>query len=236
MNRAMDDPRIDRGMAAQLAARRERIAAGETPVGWKLGFGTQAAMQRFGLAAPLVGFLTARGIVPSGGTVSLAGWSRPAAEPEVAVKMGRDLGAGADEAAVRAAISALAPAIELVDPDPAVEEVTEILAGNVFHRHVVLGAANTAFTGGNVEGLTGRVHRNGTEAAATSDLEANAGKIVPIVRYVADLLAHSGENLRAGDFIIAGSVVPPIQLDANDEEIAFDVGPLGSVLVRFERR
>ena len=42
----------------------------------------------------------------------------------------------------------------------------------------------------------------------------------PIVRYVADLLARSGEKLRAGDFIIAGSVVPPIQLDAHDEEIA----------------
>jgi 2-keto-4-pentenoate hydratase len=236
MTTATDDPRIDRGMAAQLAARRERIAAGEKPIGWKVGFGTQAAMQRFGLAAPLVGFLTARGLVPSGGTVSLAGWERPAAEPEIAVQMGRDLGADADEAAARAAISALAPAIELVDPDPAVEDVTAILAGNVFHRHVIFGAAGTAFAGGNVEGLTGRVRRNGTEAAATSNLEVNAGRIVPIVRYVADLLARSGEKLRAGDLIIAGSVVPPIQLDANDEEIAFDVGPLGSVSVRFGRR
>jgi 2-keto-4-pentenoate hydratase len=236
MTTATDDSRIDRGMAAQLAARRERIEAGETPIGWKVGFGTQAAMQRFGLAAPLVGFLTDRGLVLSGGTVSLAGWERPAAEPEIAVKMGRDLGADADEAAARAAISALAPAIELVDPDPAIEDVTAILAGNVFHRHVILGPASAAWAGGSVAGLTGRVCRNGTETAATSDLEANAGKIVPIVRYVADLLARSGEKLRAGDFIIAGSVVPPIQLDANDEEIAFDIGPLGSVSVRFERR
>src|SRR5687767_15856725 len=110
MSTATDDPRIGRGMAAQLAARGERIAAGETPIGWKVGFGTQAAMQRFGLAAPLVGFLTDRGLVPSGGTVSLEGWDRPAAEPEIAGKMGRDLAAGADEAAARAAISALAPA------------------------------------------------------------------------------------------------------------------------------
>ncbi len=236
MNTATDDPRIDRGMAAQLAARRNRLRVGDRPIGWKVGFGTLAAMQRFGLSAPLVGFLTARSLVPSGGTVSLAGWSRPAAEPEIAVQMGRDLGAGADEAAARAAISAGAPAIELVDPDPAVEDVTAILAGNVFHRHVILGPASAAYAGGGIGGLTGRVRRNGTETAATSDLEGNAGKILPIVRYLADLLARSGEKLRAGDFIIAGSVVPPIQLDVDDEEIAFDVGPLGSVSVRFERR
>src|SRR5688572_21108539 len=105
MTTAIDDSRIDRGMAAQLAARRNRLRVGDRPIGWKVGFGTQAAMQRFGLATPLVGFLSARGLVPSGGTVSLARWSRPAAEPEIAVEMGRDLGADADEAAARAAIS-----------------------------------------------------------------------------------------------------------------------------------
>jgi 2-keto-4-pentenoate hydratase len=231
-----EDPRIERGMAAQLARRRERIAAGEKPIGWKVGFGTQAAMQRFALAAPLVGFLSESWLVPSGGTVSLQGWTRPTVEPEIAVHMGRDLEPGADEATAREAISALGPAIELVDPDPALEDVAAILAGNIFHRHVVLGAANTFYSGGDVGGLTGRVRRNGAEVAATSDLEANAGKIIPIVRHVADLLARSGEKLRAGDFIIAGSVVPPLQLNGNDEEIAFDVEPLGSVSVHFDRR
>jgi 2-keto-4-pentenoate hydratase len=232
---ATDDPRVERGMAAQLASRKERREAGDRPIGWKVGYGTQAAMQRLGLAAPLIGLLSEGGRVASGAAVSLAGWSKPAAEPEIAVFMGRDLEAAADDATARAAISALAPAIELVDPDPSAEDVAAILAGNVFHRHVVLGPANTSFAGGDVAGLTGRVRRNGSEAGVTSDLEANAGKIVPIVRYVAELLARSGEKLRAGEFIIAGSVVPPLQLDEKDEEIAFDVGPLGSVAVRFAR-
>ena len=42
---AWDDPRIARGMRAQLARRRERIAAGEAPLGWKVGFGAPAAMK-----------------------------------------------------------------------------------------------------------------------------------------------------------------------------------------------
>ena len=39
-----DDPRIARGMTAQLAKRRERIAAGERPLGWKVGLGSPATM------------------------------------------------------------------------------------------------------------------------------------------------------------------------------------------------
>ena len=34
-----DAPLIKKGMTAQLAKRRARIAAGEKPLGWKLGLG-----------------------------------------------------------------------------------------------------------------------------------------------------------------------------------------------------
>jgi 2-keto-4-pentenoate hydratase len=43
---AWDDPRIVRGMEKQLAARRARIAAGEKPIGWKVGLGAPPAMVR----------------------------------------------------------------------------------------------------------------------------------------------------------------------------------------------
>ena len=58
MNAQLDDPRIAAGMAAQLANRRERIAAGEKPIGWKVGLSTEAAMKSLSTNAPLVGFLT----------------------------------------------------------------------------------------------------------------------------------------------------------------------------------
>ena len=75
-------------MAAQLARRRTVLSSGARHLGWKVGFGTQAAMERMGTAAPLFGFMTDRSLVESGSTVSLAGWTRGVLEPEVAVHLG----------------------------------------------------------------------------------------------------------------------------------------------------
>ena len=75
-----EDPRIVGGMKVQLAKRRERIAAGEKPLGWKVGFGSPSAKERLNIKAGAVGYLMQRGLVLSGSTVSFAGWKQPAAE------------------------------------------------------------------------------------------------------------------------------------------------------------
>src|SRR3954469_7064264 len=106
-----DDSRIVSGMQAQLAARRVRITAGDAPLGWKVGFGAPAAMQKFNITAPLVGYLMQSGQRASGAQVSLKGWTKPIAEPEIAVIVGHDVPAGGDRAAAGAAIAAFAPAI-----------------------------------------------------------------------------------------------------------------------------
>jgi 2-keto-4-pentenoate hydratase len=233
MSAAPPDPRIARGMKTQLDLRRRRIAAGARPIGWKVGFGAPAAMAKLGITAPLVGFLLDRGIVASGASISLAGWRKPVAEPEIAVEMAADLPAGATEAAAADAIGALGPAIELADVDSPPDDVVAILAGNIFQRHVVFGPRDHARAGGGIAGLRGRVLRNGTPCADTTDLEANTGKLVAIVRHVADLLAACGELLAAGDVIIAGSVVAPIFLAADDHAVEFALDPIGAVAVRF---
>jgi 2-keto-4-pentenoate hydratase len=227
-----DDPRIARGMQAQLARRRERLAAGEKSLGWKVGFGAPTAMQKFGITAPLVGYLLERGRVASGATVSLAGWAKPVAEPEIAVHIGMELPGGGDRATAANAVAGLGPAIELANLDPPPEDVATILAGNIFHRHVILGAHDTARAGGKIAGLTGRLLRNGAETAATTELEANTGTLIDIVHHVANLLAAFGERLRAGEVIICGSVVPPVFLESGDDSIAFALEPIGNVAVR----
>jgi 2-keto-4-pentenoate hydratase len=233
MTNAWDDPRIRRGMTEQLARRRARLAAGEKPLGWKVGFGAPAMMEKFGITAPLVGFLMQRAVIPSGGTASLAGWVKPVAEPEIAVHIGRDLPGGGDRAAAAAAIAALAPAIELADADLPFEDPEAILKGNIFQRHVVLGEASRA--GGSTAGLTARVFRRDAEVAQTSDPEAATGKVVDIVRHAADLLAAFGEGLSAGDIVICGSVVPPILVEADERAVAYALEPVGRVSVAFTR-
>jgi 2-keto-4-pentenoate hydratase len=169
------------------------------------------------------------GRIESGGTASLAGWTKPVAEPEVAVHIGRDVAPG-DDAVV--AIAALGPAIELADLDRPPEDVEAILAGNIYQRHVVLGPTRPDAS---LYGLTGRLIRRGAEAARTTDLEANTGRIADIVRHVAALLAACGERLRAGEIIIAGSVVTPLFIEPDEAEVAFALDPIGEVTVRFSR-
>jgi 2-keto-4-pentenoate hydratase len=229
-----DDPRIARGMAAQLAARAQRLAAGDKPLGWKVGFGAPAVMAKLGIDAPLIGFLLQSARVPSGGSVSLAGWRKPVAEPEVAVHMGRDLGASAAPAAVSAAIAGISPAIELADLDASPDDPEAILAGNIYQRHVVLDALAPARAGSSPDGLTCRIIRHGSESARTSDPQANTGQWLAIVRHVADVLAMFGDGLRAGEIIITGSVVPPLLIEAGEHEIGFALDPLGSISVRFK--
>ena len=110
-----DDPRVARGMRVQLDLRRQRLAAGDKSLGWKVGFGAPAMLKQFGISGPLVGFLTQNARVQSGGSVSLEGWAKPVAEPEIAVHIARDVPAGADRDTAVAAIAGISPAIELVD-------------------------------------------------------------------------------------------------------------------------
>ena len=95
-----------------------------------------------------------------------------------------------------------------------------------------LEAAGYECAGCVLDGLTGRILRNGTEAARTSDPQANTGNLIDIVRHVADVLAEFGEQLRAGQIIITGSIVPPLWVEAG-EEVVFHLDPLGSVAIRF---
>ena len=70
-----EDPRIKRGMETQLAERRRRLAAGEKPLGWKLGFGAPSAMARLATSAPISGYLLQSALVRSGGLVDVKGWT-----------------------------------------------------------------------------------------------------------------------------------------------------------------
>jgi len=70
-----DIPAIVAGMEKLLAKRAEMLDAGATPIGWKLAFGTEAAMSTLGTSGPLVGFLTDRTLIAPGGECPIAGWT-----------------------------------------------------------------------------------------------------------------------------------------------------------------
>jgi len=229
---AWEDPRILRGMTAQLRRRRELLAAGHKPLGWKLAFGAPAAMERLHINAPLVGFLMKDALLPSSASLSIAGWTKPAAEPEIAVHLGRDLGANASRTAAMAAISGLGPAIEIADVDHPSDDVEGTLARDIYQRHVIFGPNDVSRAGGLLSGLSARVTRNGTEVANTDHLQALTGELIDIIRHTANLLAAFHENLQAGQIIIAGSITLPLWVEPGGE-IGFHLSPFDPISVRF---
>jgi len=222
-----EDTRVRSGIGRMLALRAERLAAGERAIGWKLGFGAPASLQRFGLSGPLVGFLTDARLHDPRSTVSCAGWENPVAEPEIAVHIGADV----HPADVPSAISGLGAAIELANVHPPPDDLAEVLAGNIYHQAVILGAPDPTRAGGVRDGLRALVDQGGVEVADSRDLEALTGDLIAVVGHAAALLAAAGERLSAGDVVIAGSVVPPLPIHPG-EEIVYELAPLPPISVR----
>lgn len=231
MNRPWHDPRVQRGMKSLLALRRTSVDAGDECIGWKVAFGGKAVQERLGISAPLVGFLSQSRAVRTGESVSLAGWGRPVAEPEIAAFIGADLEAGTGREGAIEAIARFGPAIELIDSPVPPTDPEPVLAGNIAHRHVVLGPSGTAA----IEQMRGRIFRRGTEVASTADVIALPGDPPALVAYVAEYLDAFGEKLRAGEVVICGSIVPPVQIESDEDSFRYALEPVGDVSVRFQR-
>ncbi|HEX4689751.1 MAG TPA: fumarylacetoacetate hydrolase family protein [Solirubrobacteraceae bacterium] len=220
------DERVARGMATQLSDRAER---GARHLGWKVGFGTAQAMVKLGISAPLVGHLVASAQLDSGATVAIGDWDAPRLEPEVAVHLASDVDAGGGRDAALAALGGLGAAIELVDLDPDADDPEEILSRNIFQRAVLLGPVQDVR---DTHGLRLRVLVDDEEAVDTSDITAATGDVFDAVASVAQTLEAAGERLRAGDVVIAGSIVAALELEPG-QDVVVELQPLGRLEVAF---
>ena len=209
------------------------LGSGAKHLGWKCGFASAPARKQLGTSAPLFGFLTDRGLLPSGSSVSIDGLARAVLEPEIAVHLGRDLRSGAGPDEVRASIAALGPALEVADSDPSVTEVEAILSGDIFHRHVLLGAPDASRAGLKTAQVSAVVSSNSGEVARSSYPAALTGELVDTLGELATALENCGQRLRAGDIVIAGSLLRPIAVSAGNLYRA-EIDPLGVLEVRFQ--
>jgi 2-keto-4-pentenoate hydratase len=210
-----EDPRIAAGMARQQALLREHLSDGDVQAGWKLGFGSPSGLALFSLEAPLLGFLLSSAERPNGSAVDTSDWRQPVVEPELAVRLGRDLPAGADTAEVIACVRDLVPALELADVDTPPADVAEILAGDIFQRRFILGVENDRGWGSGPAALRGIVQHGSAETVVT-DMEALTGGFLSNLAHAASVAARFGRGLRAGDIVLMGSVIPPAPLHGGD--------------------
>jgi 2-keto-4-pentenoate hydratase len=96
---------------------------------------------------------------------------------------------------------------------------------------VILGEPDPGLSTLDVGLLRARVHIDGAEVADTTDLETLTGNLGDILGHAAALLASAGERLRAGEVVIAGSVVPPVEISPGSE-VSYELSPLDPVTVR----
>jgi 2-keto-4-pentenoate hydratase len=210
---------VSRGMRRQFELRRSKMDAGASQTGWKVGFGSPAAMTKLGLDRPLVGFLLDTGMLTDGAVVPLDGWQNPMLEAEIAVHLG--------EGGTVAGVSA---AIELADVSPPPTDPEEILAGDIFTRHVILGPVVPGRT--DSRGVTARIVVDDAEVASTDDVSALVGQLADVIATTGAVLGDHGETLRAGQFVMTGSVFPPLAV-APGSRVRVELAPLGTLSVSF---
>lgn len=214
-----DIPAVVAGMEKLFARRAALLAEGATPIGWKLAFGTPAAMEKLGTTGPLVGFLTDATLLADGAECSVAGWIAPKLEPEIAIH----LGAGGE------GVAGISAAIELADADRPPTETEAVLAGDIYHRAVVLDrdAAPVPLS----HPIAARIDRDGEECAATADAEAEVGRIEELATWTLHYLRHFGVETAEGEVIISGSVVPLLDI-APGRHLRNTIEGVGSLGVR----
>jgi 2-keto-4-pentenoate hydratase len=213
-----DIPEVVAGMERLLARRAQLIADGATPIGWKLAFGTEAAMSKVGTTGPVVGFLTDATLIAPGGECPIEGWTAPKLEPEIAIH----LGAGGE------GIAGISAAIELADADQPPTEIESVLAGDIYHRAVVLD--RTVAPTPLAHPVAARIERDGEEYATTADAEAEVGRIEELAAWTVDYLRHFGVETDAGEVVISGSVVPLLDI-APGQHLRNELRDVGSVEV-----
>jgi 2-keto-4-pentenoate hydratase len=215
----MADERITEGMKHQLGDLRRKLDRDERPLGYKLGFGTEAAMKNLGTDAPLVGHLVTANRLESGAVIDISNWGNPKLEPEIVARAGE-----------QGEITAIGAAIELVDLDTSISDPQAILEANIFQRHVLLGPVSEGADPAEAK-LTVLV--DGEEVATADDVTAATGDLDGLVKHVAKTLKAAGAELQRGDMVICGSIVPALDI-APGATVEVRLPPLGSLVVNFE--
>jgi 2-keto-4-pentenoate hydratase len=227
------EDRVHRGTATQLVTWRETLSGGAGRTGWKLGLGSPELMEKLGIPAPLVGFLTSRTTLPSGASVSLEGTVKPGIEPEVSLNIGRDLPPDADRDSLRRGIDSLSVALEFVDLDRALDEVETVAAENIFHRGVVFGLPSRGESPTTIlDNLQVQILANGATVRA-AEKGPDFEQMVDLVAHVNGTLSVFGEHLKAGDRIIAGTLTP-IYSPSRGERVQVAITGLGEIEINFE--
>lgn len=209
-----------------------RLQSGDRQIGWKVGLTSAATQAELGLHEPISGYLLDSALWRDGATVPMERFIALRLEPEIAFRLRRGLkGPGVTAADVAQATEGVAAAYELVD------------SRFNWHCTPIDGVADNSYDAGAVIGpllpladvdllleqVT--VEQNGkTVAQATG--AAVMGDPINAVVWLANHLPTRGAELRAGDYVLTGSLTR-ILTPVPGNTIRASFSRLGSIALRF---
>lgn len=229
-----DGYRISR---AWLALKR---AEGRTVRGHKIGLTSRAMQQAAGITEPDYGALLDDMFYPEGADIPYRRFLTPRVEAELAFVLAKPLrGPGVTIFDVLEATAYVIPAIEIIDSriqrvDPqtgSTRKIQDTIADNAANAALIVGGRPIRPDAMDLRWIGVLLTRNGTMeetgiAAGVLNHPANG------VAWLANKLAPWGEHLAAGEIVLGGSFIRPVEAAQGDVFHA-DYGPLGTIAFRF---
>ena len=231
---------MDDAYAVQKALVARRMAAGGRVIGWKIGLTSKAMQAALNIDIPDSGVLTDDMAFDSGAVIPRGRFIQPRVEAEIAFVMKAPLAGGSvtrDD--VIAATDYVAPALEILDTrilraDPATGQTRKIfdtIADNAANAGIVMGAQRHAVDAvdlrwvGAILTCNDEVEETGLGAGVLNDPTM-------AVVWLARRMALYGQRIEAGQVILSGSFIRPVECPPGCR-IAADFGDFGQVAVDF---
>ena len=211
---------VAQAIAAGMKAQLERVPS---RAGWKVAFNVKAVQERLNLDGWLVGALPRATFLHTSEPWVLPAGGVPKIEAEIAVQMREDVPADVSPEAALAAIEFYAPAIELVDFGQPADSLQTMVSHSFFHAGARVGERHSHFTA--LGEAFPQVSRNGEVVRGPVEEQRLPDPTV-VVRRASRILAAQGAGLRAGDWILCGSLIEPLPASPGDH-FELDFGPLG---------
>jgi len=204
----------------------QRFNRGEKLVGYKMGFTSRAKMLQMGVDDLIWGRLTDAMQIEEGQEIDLTKYVHPRAEPEIAFLLNKPLSGKVSREEALAAVEAIAPAIEVIDSryQNFKFSLEDVVADNSSSSGFVIGAWQSKNS--NIDGLAMHLKVNDEVVASGSSNDILDHPINSLVE-AARCIGAAGEELKAGQIILAGAATAAVALEAN-QTISANVINLGS--------
>jgi 2-keto-4-pentenoate hydratase len=213
----------------------DRISAGALVVGRKVGLTSPAVQAQLGVDQPDFGVLLDDMGHPDGAVVSMDGLLQPRIEAEVAFVLGADLDQDPlTDDQVRASVTAVLPALEIVDSRIAGWDITfaDTVADNGSSALYVLGDRGRTLADVEPVEVEMSMTRNG-EVVSTGNGRACLGDPLAALAWLARTACDVGDPLRAGQVVLSGALGPMVTVAPGDTFQA-QISGLGTVSVTFQ--